>query len=124
MPAVFADPAHMKARANGKTRYLAPVGNSLAFSGKPEGLRIRDFTDGTSNTILIVEAAPTSAVIWTKPEDLNVDLKNPLKGLLGDEAKWFLAGYCDGSVRTIAKSIDLKKLAAIFTRNGGEVIND
>lgn len=123
MPAVFADPAK-KTTKKWTTRYLAPVGASLAFSGKPEGLTFRNFTDGTSNTLLFVEVAPKQAVIWTKPDDLVVDLKNPLKGLVGENAKGFHAGLCDGSVRFISKSIKLDKLKALFTRNGGEVISD
>ncbi|CAN5300947.1 hypothetical protein BH11PLA2_BH11PLA2_53300 [soil metagenome] len=40
-------------------------------------------TDGTSNTILHVEAADSAAVEWTKPGDWTQDAKDPLKALLG-----------------------------------------
>src|SRR5262249_9958875 len=62
MPMTFRCPN--SAARPGYTTYLAPLGDQTAFF-KPEGLRIRDFTDGTSNTILIVDAADDSAVIWT-----------------------------------------------------------
>src|SRR5262249_9733230 len=42
-------------------------GPRAAFEGE-SGLRMLDFSDGTSNTFLIVEAA--QAVPWTKPADL------------------------------------------------------
>lgn len=42
--------------------YLVPTGKSTAFEGQ-EGLGIREFTDGTSNTIMAVEARRDAAVI-------------------------------------------------------------
>ena len=35
----------------------------------------------------------------------------------------FLAGFADGSVRTISSTIDSAVLKALFTRNGGEVVD-
>ena len=47
------------------------------------GAGFKDVTDGTSNTIMIVEANDAAAVEWTKPDDLKVDPKDPFKGLIG-----------------------------------------
>eukprot|EP00913_Durusdinium_trenchii_P013357 g12538.t1 len=123
MPQVFADPTG-QTKGKGKTRYVAPVGASQSFTGKPEGVRIREITDGTSNTIMILEVAPKQAVIWTKPDDHEVDLKAVMKGLVGENAKGFLTAFCDGSVRFLSKSIKPETLKAMFTRNGGEIINE
>jgi len=123
MPKVFADPSG-KTDKPGRTRYLAPIGAKTIFDGKAEGIAIRRITDGTSNTILFVEAAPENAVIWTKPEDLQINPKAPKKGLLGKEAKGFYAAFADGSVRFIAASIKPGTLNALFTRNGREVVNE
>ncbi len=123
VPPVYISPNHEDLAREGKTVYLVPTGKSTAFEGK-EGLGFRDFTDGTSNTILAVEAHRDAAVIWTKPDDLAVDFKNPLKGLKGARAGGFHASLCDGSVRFISDNIDIKTLNALFTRNGGEAIND
>src|SRR5204863_3386120 len=68
MPRVFQDP---RRPPGDTTTFLAPVGKGLAFEGdKP--LKINSFTDGTSNTIFIVQANDDRAVPWTKPDDLEV----------------------------------------------------
>ena len=121
IPPVYISPKHADLAKDGKTVYLVPTGKSTAFEGK-EGLAIREFTDGTSNTILAVEAHRDSAVIWTKLDDLAVDFKNPLKGLKGVHTGGFFAALCDGSVRFISDNIDLDTLKALFTRNGGEAL--
>jgi hypothetical protein len=37
---------------------------------------------------------------------------------------FFLAAFADGSVRAIQSTINPRTLWAVFTRSGGEVIND
>jgi hypothetical protein len=86
-------------------------------------LGFANFTDGTSNTAAVVEAGDESAVIWTKPDDLNPDEKDPLKGLLGLYPGGFQVGICDGSVRFISESIDPKMLMFFFQRNDGNPID-
>lgn len=49
-----------------------------AYKAGPEGPRMSaDFPDGTSNTILIVEADEAHAVSWTKVEDVPYDAEQP-----------------------------------------------
>jgi len=88
----------------------------------PKGMKITDITDGTSNTILLVEAADDQAVIWTKPADLPFDPKQPLRGLGFKYGNGFLALFCDGSVRMVAKMVDTDLLKALITPRGGEAI--
>ena len=106
----------------GKTRMLAPVGKGLMFEPDAPGNRIQDVQDGTSNTILFLEAAEASAVIWSKPDDLTVDEKDPKKGLFDPNATVVLIALADGSVHALPKKIDPKTLWHFFTRAGGEVI--
>ncbi|MCP4508478.1 MAG: DUF1559 domain-containing protein, partial [Fuerstiella sp.] len=104
----------------GHTVYQVPVGPGAAFEDETE-IRMRDFTDGTSNTIMIVEVAPDRAVIWTQPADYTFDPEGSLDGLerIGEDG--FKAAFVDGHVETLSEvKGDLKHL---FTRNGGEVIN-
>jgi uncharacterized protein DUF1559 len=104
-----------------KTAMLAPLGQSVAFFG-PEGRTLKDFTDGTSNTILVVEAGPEKAVEWTRPDDLTIDEANPKTGLFGNRDGGFLAAFADGPVKFIPQSIDDNTLRGLFTINGGEKI--
>jgi hypothetical protein len=86
-------------------------------------MEFKQITDGTSNTLSILETDAEHAVIWTKPDDLPVDFKNPLVGLLiwGDQV--FLAGRIDGSVQAVEKSIDTQMLQNLFQYNDGKVVN-
>jgi Protein of unknown function (DUF1559) len=121
MPAVFRSSADPKLIADGKTTYLAPIGEATMWPG-PKGVRISDVTDGTSNTIFLVDADDDHAVEWTKPEDLDYDAKMPMKGLGGRYNGGFLVLCADGSVRLVNKGISKTTLQAAFTRNGGEIL--
>ena len=122
MPDVFRAPAaDPKLAADGKTTYLAPVGEATMFPG-PRGVRIAEVTDGTSNTILFVEADDDHAVTWTAPDDLAYDPKEPMKGLGGHYHGGFLAAFADGDAHFLQKSDDKDNIRALFTRNGGEVV--
>jgi hypothetical protein len=123
MPRTYANPFNPKLAEQGKTTYLAPVHKNAMFTGDKTILHFpADIPDGTSNTILLVEVEDDAAVIWTKPDDLKLDLKDPLKGLGGKDRAYFLAAFCDGSVYQLPKKIDKEKLAAYFTRNGNEKV--
>jgi hypothetical protein len=86
-------------------------------------VRIKEVTDGTSNTIFMVDADDKDAVIWTKPDDLKLDPKDPKKGLSNRFPAGFLAAFADGSVRLLPYSINKETLHALFTKNGGEDVN-
>jgi prepilin-type processing-associated H-X9-DG protein len=122
MPAVFKHPQFDEA---GTTVYLAVVGKRAAFEGKA-GRKIQHFTDGTSNTILVVEAAAEKAVPWTKPEDWEFDPEKEidtrdLGGLGGSD--FFNALFADGHVEAYIREFDLEALKKMFTRAGGEIAN-
>ena len=105
------------AAAMGKTRYLTLRSKESAFPGK-EGVRLADITHGTSNTILAVEADQAHAVVWTKPDDLDLDPQKPAAGLAGQPRRGFWVALCDGSVRFIQDSIDTEFLQDMVNRHG------
>jgi hypothetical protein len=119
MPPLFTCPGG-KAQP-GTTSYLAVTGPGAIFeSGAAR--KIAEITDGTSNTILLVEADDSQAVTWTKPDDYNYDSANPMKGLVGHHPGGFLALTCDGAAHFVAETLDPALLIALFTRSGGEPI--
>ncbi len=106
----------------GWTNYLGAAGEKALFTGK-DGTRIADIRDGSSNTVAVVEASDDKAVPWAKPVDFEYDPDDPMAGLGGVRPGGFIAAFCDGSVQFISDSMDEQVLKALFTRNGGEVIN-
>ena len=87
---------------------------------QPKGPRFADITDGSSNTISVVEA--TQSVPWAKPEELEFIPGKPLPALGLPGKDGFNAALFDGTVRFIRKTIDPRNLQALITRNGGEEI--
>jgi prepilin-type processing-associated H-X9-DG protein len=103
------------------TNYRVFVGNGGLFQ-KDQDISVADVTDGTSNTIMVVEAK--EAVPWTKPDDLSFDPAAPvsLHGAGSPHPGGFNASMADGSVRFLKNTIDLNVFRAIITRASGEVI--
>ncbi len=105
------------------TTYLAPLGKGFMWDDS-KGVKITDVTDGTSNTILLLEADDEAAVPWAKPGDLTIDPEKPMKNLLGHYAAGFNAAFADGSVKFFKKTLPAETLIAYLTRGGGEVIQE
>ena len=84
--------------------------------------RITDITDGTSNTIGIVECGPS--VPWTKPADLTgVNLNKINLGPLEWPFKRVVhVGTMDGESHVLTRAIPEPELRALLTAAGGEVV--
>jgi hypothetical protein len=102
-----------------ETFYRGFIGEGAFFDGTRR-IRIGDITDGTVNTLMLVEA--DEPVAWTKPEELPIKAGGPLPRLGGPFADGFHALTCDGYVRFLAKEVDGDLLRRAITRNDGEVI--
>ncbi|MFL5342322.1 MAG: DUF1559 domain-containing protein [Gemmataceae bacterium] len=118
MPPVYALPG-VNQPGDTTTHYRVFVDNGAGFDLR-KGTRIMDITDGTSNTIMIAEAA--DAVPWSKPEELEFDPSKPLPKLGKMEPSGFHVAMFDGSVRFISHGISPQTLKAAITRAGGEVL--
>lgn len=89
---------------------------------------MRDITDGTSNTLMIVEA--TSAGIgWTEPRDLDAtsitfQVNEPMGGEIESSHPGGVnCAICDGSVQFLSDFTDPEELRAASTIAGGEAVD-
>jgi hypothetical protein len=118
MPEVFKSPA-VKGKTT-TTYYQVLTGPDTVFTGS-QGRKLQTITDGTSLTILAVEAG--EAVPWTKPADVPYDAKKPLPRLGGISNTGFHILLCDGSARLVRPGFNERILRGAITPTGGEVIN-
>jgi hypothetical protein len=138
MPACYANPLHPEQSLKGETTYLVPVHPESVFlpadqgevkeatyNGRKyfarQGIPYREIRDGTDNTLMLVEVAPENAVPWTKPQDWEVDLAQPLAGIRHSGAKRFITGWMDGHSLSVPMDFDETEFRKALTRAGKEV---
>jgi hypothetical protein len=121
MPAVYTCPSGSRTAANeGKTTYLTPRGPSTVFPSD-HAIEIREIEDGTSNTLLVVDASDAGAVTWTKPDDWDISVELGVQSLFGHHLKGTNIVFADGYVRFLKETVLPEVLHNLTTRNGGEV---
>lgn len=108
--------------APGHTTFLAPVGEDTVFGGQ-KGTKISEITDGTSNTLILVEVKPQLAVPWTAPQDYAFDPKAPAQGLQVGAGGRFLAGLADGSVQQLRADAKPEVLLRFFRKSDGQPVD-
>jgi prepilin-type processing-associated H-X9-DG protein len=119
MPNVFHCPS-LPQPSHENTIYEVILGPGTLFD-RPEGIPIREVTDGTSNTLLVVETREPSP--WSQPTGVHYQPGTPLEGLGSVHPGGFNALMADGAVRFIKHAVPANILEALATRNGGEVIS-
>ena len=118
------------------TSYVVPTGEETIFSSKQgTGTPFSAIKDGTSNTLLVVEACGTW-IIWTKPQDvevssyeLSVNGPSAIKGQSGSLiSSWHVGGaqvvLADGSARFLSDAIDPKVLRSLLTKDANDDTGD
>ncbi len=116
------------------TSYVVPTDSGAIFFSKG-GTPLSQIKDGTSNTLLVMEACG-SEIIWTDPRDidssqLQISVNGPGNTKGRSESiisSWHFGGaqvaLADGSVRFMSSNVDPKLLKALMTANGKEELAD
>ncbi|VTU00770.1 Protein containing DUF1559 OS=Rhodopirellula maiorica SM1 GN=RMSM_02894 PE=4 SV=1: SBP_bac_10 [Gemmataceae bacterium] len=118
MPRVYATPG--VAAEPGHTYFKVFAGPKTPFD-PTYAPGLSEFSDGVSNTICAVEGG--APVVWTKPDDITVDLSKPLPDLsLAGNRKISVIMF-DGTCRTLdLDTVQQATLKAAVTPAGGEVL--
>lgn len=119
MPDIFLDPEDEIGSTS--TRFVTFTGAETPYA-QAEGLRMRDFIDGSSETLLIVAAGADKAVPWTKPQDLPFDPNAPLDGLGQLTEPGIFYARVDGAVKVLKSDVPAELFKAIVTPNGRETL--
>jgi prepilin-type processing-associated H-X9-DG protein len=119
MPRLF---AHPDAQPGTSTSYFMTTGPHT-ISSDNRGSALSEITDGTSNTIMVVEA--NRDIPWLKPEDIPAPAGpgaqgQPLPKLGGFSPNGFNVLFADGAVRFVAHSIDPNVFKTLLSKDGGE----
>jgi prepilin-type processing-associated H-X9-DG protein len=121
MPLTYACPSRARVEPF-TTNYQVFTGNGALFESGRD-VSIADITDGTSSTLMVVEA--DKDVPWTKPDDLAFDPgpTSSLSGAGSSHPLGFNGLLADGSVRFFKSTIRPSLIRSMITRAGGEVVN-
>ncbi len=118
------------------TTYMAVVAKGGSFFPADQPREIREITDGTANTLLVLEVPPKHSVPWMAPRDVDEEL---ILGISPDpETTWgqglfqsepeqelphtggFQAAFADGSVRFIPANLPAAQRKALISAAGGD----
>lgn len=123
MPPIYRCPSCTLWNEKRETTYCMVVGEDTLGKTDGNGIKLRQITDGTSNTIGVLERKTSEC--WMAPVDITqkdtyFGINRRHNGIGSEHTEGVNAAYCDGSVRFISETIDLDVLKAILSIAGGE----
>jgi prepilin-type processing-associated H-X9-DG protein len=110
-----------------ETNYVMIAGKGTVGGLPNEAVTFAQITDGTSNTILVVEVVGTG-IQWMEPKDLSID---ELSGRLNDGSGKCISSQhpgganvalADGSVRFLSNTLDPQVLRWLILRNDRQAL--
>lgn len=113
IPTVFAAASEQLTR-EGKTRIVFPFHPKAVYHDRLHGVSIRMLPNDLGSTILAVVADEAKAVVWTKPDDYDIDLEDPRKGWSQGINGIPLALVADGSIAHLPKETDNAEIRTAF----------
>ncbi len=104
------------------TRFQVLTGPGMLF-GQQQAPRMRDVPDGARHTIMALVVGPGRAITWTKPDELVLDLDDPLASLGAIPGRYIASVTVDGRPLMLPSDIEATEFLAMATPNGKEVID-
>ncbi len=122
-PKIFQNP--LVELAPDETTYAVVVGENTAFPGS-EGIKLKDISDGLSNTGMITERSP---VCWMDP-DSDIPFEEAIEGvnyspdgIRSYHMNRFTIALCDGSCTRVSVDVSDDFIRKLFDRQDGEDVD-
>lgn len=109
---------------NNETTYFGVSGEHSVFFGN-QSRQLADIKDGASDTLMVVEMPPESAIPWMMPQDAGLAAIQKIRAsekLAHSEGFNFVR--CDGSAQFLSSQVDDTVLQALVTIDGGETVGE
>ena len=123
LPVAYGCPSHTIPGST-NTAYVTITGSNTAL-GDGKCVPLRDISDGTSNTLMVIEACGLN-IPWMKPQDIDAATVKGVGDPNGASSKHTGGTHVlmsDGAVRFISNNTDPKIYQSLITRDGGEQIS-